>query len=1312
MTADQLSVEMLPADQGDALWIEWGAASDRHRMLIDGGTRRTFDLLKRRFLQMDESDRRLDLLVVTHIDLDHIDGAIELLRDESLSVHYDDIWFNDHRHLNGEPAGGASRNAVQGEFLSAVLADRGLPWNQSFHDGAIVVPPTGSLPAVTLAGGLRLVLVSPTPEKLAKLGQTWEKTLADAKPGLEPGQRDEWLAVLEERRGPAERSTRVRFGGDGSSANGSSIAFIAEYGNERWLLAGDAHNEVLLAGLRRYAIDTGESLPIRLDGFKLPHHGSVRNISPELLDIIRCRKFLISSSGAYFKHPDEAAIDLLTECSDRPELVFNYSTEFTEKWRTDSDRYTATYLDTSDGRDRYEQESAMTEAPIESAPEGPTREVAPQIAGTVARPKQAPAGPPITVTVHHGSLDQADFPVVVGHYLATPLSGAEGFINSRFDGRLAERLDRNTYVGDIGEYAYVPAPARRLPKQGALVVGLGEYGELTPLRLVEAMREALVRHALDVADRDQGTGELKLGISSVLIAATGAHGLTIAASANAIVDAVREANRDLRGGSGKVRAHYTKVQIFERNAPEAELAFLALFRAADDEQPDRPHVPGDELIRPTQLLEAGGGLQNSLPSDSAEVPWWRIRITESPSPPSGSDPGHYLDLEFAVGGRLARAGTVMHQVERRRLERMLRKAVGLSALSTGLHTTLFELLFPNQLKWDLMAAQDIQLEVDDTTADIPWEMLAARNPKEGTRGELALRSPLVRQLRVDVSGAIARASKKTALVIGNPPVGNLGPPLAGAYEEAKAVAAVLRGPGKVERYSVNEHCYAPDVAPTGDTTMGIESALFEDDYRIVHMAAHGVLQPDDPTRTGVAIGPDDFVTANVFGQLNVTPDLVFLNCCHVGAVQTGIQTGPMDFTRRNLNRLAASLARQLIRSGVRAVIVAGWAVDDAAAKRFAETFYEKMLEGEPFGRAVHKARHAAVAQPGEPPSSTWGAYQCYGDAGYRLPDSESDGRKAADPSTRREVLRRLESLVSWIETIGVGGNGDDDRELALYELAVLERTATKHQWLSKKPGHLAEEFAKAWGALGEFAKAIEFYQQALAAPDGQVTLSGVEQLANLRDRWATKLMREPKPSAADRQTAVQLLTDSMDGLERLEAISGSGERSALRAGYHKRRAATAATDEERAGSLKLAVDAYRASYHAEKQPYTVLNYVQLDEIRSRLDGAEPAWSDLGAEYEAAITAAENFVQSSGDYWDAVAHADGKLTEAIVRNSVHDDRDEIIELYRCAFECRSTAKSRASTLDHLRDLADIHPDPDQKKALAELYESATSIGGPA
>ena len=97
---------------------------------------------------------------------------------------------------------------------------------------------------------------------------------------------------------------------------------------------------------------------------------------------------------------------------------------------------------------------------------------------------QARARAGFLVTVVHGDLSFARFPIVVGHYESDTIIGAEAVIDRLFDGALTTRYDLGLYPGPLGTHAVVvrePTPlqqALQLPP-GAVVVGLGRWGELT-----------------------------------------------------------------------------------------------------------------------------------------------------------------------------------------------------------------------------------------------------------------------------------------------------------------------------------------------------------------------------------------------------------------------------------------------------------------------------------------------------------------------------------------------------------------------------------------------------------------------------------------------------------------------------------------------------------------------------------------------------------------------------------------------------------------------------------------------------------------
>jgi hypothetical protein len=180
--AELFRVDMLAAEQGDALWIEYGDSRAPNRVLYDGGTAGTWPALRKRVAALPPDDRRFELLVVSHIDRDHIDGTLPLLEDDELGATFDDIWFNGYRHLPDTPI--QTLGPVEGERLTTLLADR--TWNAAFDGKAVAVPADAGarLPKVTLAGGLRLTILSPDPEQLARLKPEWTPVIEAH--GLDP----------------------------------------------------------------------------------------------------------------------------------------------------------------------------------------------------------------------------------------------------------------------------------------------------------------------------------------------------------------------------------------------------------------------------------------------------------------------------------------------------------------------------------------------------------------------------------------------------------------------------------------------------------------------------------------------------------------------------------------------------------------------------------------------------------------------------------------------------------------------------------------------------------------------------------------------------------------------------------------------------------------------------------------------------------------------------------------------------------------------------------------------------------------------
>jgi beta-lactamase superfamily II metal-dependent hydrolase len=332
-----LRIEMLPAKQGDSIWIEYGNPNDPHRIVIDGGTSGATKPFVDKVKALPAGKRRLELLVVTHVDADHIAGVLKFLETPKLGLSVRDVWFNAYKHLleAGETFGPA-----QGEKLSADIMAGKVPWNAAFDGHAVKVPDNGALPVKKLEGGLELVVLGPTNEKLRILKPVWVKACKEA--GIKPGKpkaRPRPAGLETEAFGPINVDTLAdtKFKEDPTEPNGSSIILLLRYEGITVLLGADGHPAVIEAGLKRLAPDDAR---VKLDAYKVAHHGSQNNVSRSLLERLECSRYLFSSSGAIYHHPGREAVARVLKYGkngNRPtELVFNYRTKYNSMWDSPS----------------------------------------------------------------------------------------------------------------------------------------------------------------------------------------------------------------------------------------------------------------------------------------------------------------------------------------------------------------------------------------------------------------------------------------------------------------------------------------------------------------------------------------------------------------------------------------------------------------------------------------------------------------------------------------------------------------------------------------------------------------------------------------------------------------------------------------------------------------------------------------------------------------------------------------------------------------------------------------------------------------
>ncbi len=339
-----MRIEMMAARHGDCLLVQYGNRRRTRRVLIDGGPIGAYDALQARIDALPDGDRRLELVVLTHVDGDHIEGLVRLLATpKPWPFVVKDVWFNGWRHL--DPSHGLL-GARQGEFFSALLSRRLEPeaWNGAFQGRAIVVRDDQPLPQCTLADGLVLTLLSPTPAKLETMRKAWKKELGGS---IEPGDLDAaWELLGKQKRflpgqgllgstPELDRLLAKQSRPDTAAANGASIALLAEFGRKSCLLLADAQPDAVTSSLRRLLKHRGLER-LRVDACKVSHHGSKGNTNDELMSLIESPRFLFSTNGAQFGHPDREAVQRVIARSlvKRPKLYFNYLTDQNREWQS------------------------------------------------------------------------------------------------------------------------------------------------------------------------------------------------------------------------------------------------------------------------------------------------------------------------------------------------------------------------------------------------------------------------------------------------------------------------------------------------------------------------------------------------------------------------------------------------------------------------------------------------------------------------------------------------------------------------------------------------------------------------------------------------------------------------------------------------------------------------------------------------------------------------------------------------------------------------------------------------------------------
>ncbi|MBX7242937.1 MAG: hypothetical protein K1X92_14440 [Bacteroidia bacterium] len=365
-------VEIFPASYGDCFLVRLESEDSKpYHILIDGG-KICGNPHKNKLIERLQQIQSLDLLIVTHIDDDHIEGIIELLEqnENDSIVHIKEIWFNGFRHIHyyiGDTQGLSqdhinrldkilahrkSKQDTNGikeisadtahNTLTPLIMQRNLPWNQRFLGETVIMEKdmeTNQARKYELRKDISIQILTPTKEILMELDNFWLKALnskntkynevedeiltkaveyllAQTEEEVESNQIKTVSAVTND----IEYYYSLNETKNTTINNRSSISFILEFYDKKLLFLGDAAADDILSCL-------GKDTNHHFDLIKVSHHGSKTYTSKALLEIVDADNFIISTNGKRYKqHPDMECIAKIVyrPTESKRNLIFNY----------------------------------------------------------------------------------------------------------------------------------------------------------------------------------------------------------------------------------------------------------------------------------------------------------------------------------------------------------------------------------------------------------------------------------------------------------------------------------------------------------------------------------------------------------------------------------------------------------------------------------------------------------------------------------------------------------------------------------------------------------------------------------------------------------------------------------------------------------------------------------------------------------------------------------------------------------------------------------------------------------------------------
>ena len=375
------TIKTFHSGMGDCIFLLLSSKKKQFSIMVDCGS---YEEPIQKYVKEDLNSE-IDLLIITHIDNDHIIGVTEML---SKGIKVNHIIFNCYQRSGyGETQ---KLDKSQRERLEAIEKEVGLIVNDII-DPRRPTPRSASTAmkgvAATILGRPELkqvwdepytlcgtqvdlkewgtiTFLSPTMNEIENLDKEFRQALfkelnVDNAMGkwdeqenmfeillryamlqdstkvpmmkAKPGKKEPDTMTLEERLlKAADESVQTS---QITAANQASLAFVWEKDGHRVLVMGDANPDVVVKGLQTHY--KGQTFPVLFDAIKVSHHGSHYNTTKELVQCADTEHYFFTG-GQELKRPSEAALGRMALCPlpeglQKRTFHFNFSTSLVEQ---------------------------------------------------------------------------------------------------------------------------------------------------------------------------------------------------------------------------------------------------------------------------------------------------------------------------------------------------------------------------------------------------------------------------------------------------------------------------------------------------------------------------------------------------------------------------------------------------------------------------------------------------------------------------------------------------------------------------------------------------------------------------------------------------------------------------------------------------------------------------------------------------------------------------------------------------------------------------------------------------------------------